>query len=154
MTNEEFVNQISAAETSLYRVAKSILKNDEDCADAIQNAVLKAFDKIGTLKNEKYFRTWLTRILINECYQIMRAKKEQVPYEEYMKKEEDSLGDSEVFRALMELDEMYRVPFTLHYIEGYSTKEIAKILDISISNVKARLFRARIKLQERLEGEK
>ena len=75
MTNEEFVNQISAAETSLYRVAKSILKNDEDCADAIQNAVLKAFDKIGTLKKEKYFRTWLTRILINECYQIMRKKK-------------------------------------------------------------------------------
>ena len=62
MTNEEFVSQISNAQTTLYRVAKSILKNDEDCADAIQNAVLKAFDKIGTLKQEKYFRTWLTRI--------------------------------------------------------------------------------------------
>lgn len=152
MTNEEFVSQISDAQTTLYRVAKSILKNDEDCADAIQNAVLKAFDKIGTLKQEKYFRTWLTRILIHECYQIMGKKKEQVPYEEYMEKKEDSLGDSEVFYALMELDEMYRVPFTLHYIEGYSTKEIAKILDISISNVKIRLSRARAKLQERLEG--
>ena len=152
MTNEEFVSQISNAQTTLYRVAKSVLKNDEDCADAIQSAVLKAFDKIGTLKQEKYFRTWLTRILINECYQIMRAKKEQVPYEEYMEKQEDSLGYSEVFHALMELDEMYRVPFTLHYIEGYSTKEIAKILDISISNVKTRLSRARAKLQERLEG--
>ena len=152
MTNEEFVYQISDAEKSLYRVAKSILKNDEDCADAIQNAVLKAFDKINTLKQEKYFRTWLTRILIHECYQIMRAKKEQVPYEEYMGEQEESLGYSEVFYALMELDEMYRVPFTLHYIEGYSTKEIAKILDISISNVKTRLSRARAKLQERLEG--
>ena len=152
MTNEEFVSQISDAQKTLYRVAKSILKNDEDCADAIQNAVLKAFDKLGTLKQEKYFRTWLTRILIHECYQIMRKKKEQVPYEEYMEKQEDSLGYSEVFHALMELDEMYRVPFTLHYIEGYSTKEIAKILDISISNVKTRLSRARAKLQERLEG--
>ena len=153
MTNEEFVKQISAAEKSLYRVAKSILKNDEDCADAIQNAVLKAFDKIGTLKKEKHFRTWLTRILINECYQILRMKKEQVPYEEYMEKEEEAFGYSDVFYALMELDEMYRIPFTLHYIEGYSTKEIAKILDISISNVKARLFRARGKLQKRLGGE-
>ena len=152
MTNEEFVYQISDAEKSLYRVAKSILKNDADCADAIQNAVLKAFDKINTLKQEKYFRTWLTRILIHECYQIMRAKKEQVPYEEYMGKQEESLGYSEVFYTLMEHDEMYRVPFTLHYIEGYSTKEIAKILDISISNVKTRLSRARAKLQERLEG--
>lgn len=130
MTNEEFVHQISNAQTTLYRVAKSVLKNDEDCADAIQNAVLKAFDKIGTLKQEKYFRTWLTRILINECYQIVRTKKEQVSYEEYMEKQEDSLGYSEVFHALMELDEMYRVPFTLHYVEGYSTEEIAKILDI------------------------
>lgn len=153
MTNEEFASQISDAEKSLYRVAKSILKNDEDCADAIQSAVLKAFDKIGTLKQEKYFRTWLTRILINECYQIMRTKKEQVPYKEYMEKQEDSLRYSEVFYALMELDEMYRVPFTLYYIEGYSTKEISKILDISISNVKIRLSRARAKLQERLEGE-
>ena len=79
MTNEEFVRQISESEKSLYRVAKSILKNDEDCADAIQNAVLKAFRNIGTLKQEKYFRTWLTRILINECYQIMRGKRSRFP---------------------------------------------------------------------------
>ena len=153
MTNEEFVRQISEAEKSLYRVAKSILKNDEDCADAIQNAVLKAFHNIGTLKQEKYFCTWLTRILINECYQIIRGKKEMVPYEEYMEKREDSLEYSEVFTALMELEEKYRIPFTLHYIEGYSIKEISKILGIGISNVKVRVFRARTKLQERLEGE-
>ena len=153
MTNEEFVKQISESEKSLYRVAKSILKNDEDCADAIQNAFLKAFHNIGTLKQEKYFRTWLTRILINECYQIVREKKEQVPYEEYMEKWVDSSEYSEVFIALMELEEKYRLPFTLHYIEGYSIKEISKILGIGISNVKIRVFRARTKLQERLEGE-
>ena len=153
MTNEEFVKQISESEKSLYRVAKSILKNDEDCADAIQNAVLKAFHNIGTLKQEKYFRTWLTRILINECYQIVRERKEQVPYEEYMENWVDSSEYSEVFTALMELEEKYRIPFTLHYVEGYSIKEISKILGTSISNVKIRVFRARTKLQERLEGE-
>ena len=61
MTNEEFVSQISDAQTTLYRVAKSILKNDEDCADAIQNAVLKAFDKINTLKQEKCICIWDSR---------------------------------------------------------------------------------------------
>lgn len=76
-----------------------------------------------------------------------------VPYEEYMEKREDSLEYSEVFTALMELEEKYRIPFTLHYIEGYSIKEISKILGIGISNVKVRVFRARTKLQERLEGE-
>lgn len=150
MTNEEFVHQISSAEKSLYRIARSILRNDEDCADAVQSAILKAFDKLDTLKQEKYFRTWLTRILINESYQILRSKEEQLPYEEYMERQEDVLEYSEVFIALMELEDIYRVPFTLHYIEGYSMKEISKILDISVSNVKIRLFRARIKLQGRL----
>ena len=153
MTNEQFVCHISDAEKSLYRVAKSILKNDEDCADAVQTAILKAFDKLDTLKHEKYFRTWLTRILINECYHLLKEKREQVPYEEYMESQESTPEYSEVFTALMELEDMYRVPFSLHYIEGYSTKEIAKLLDISVSNVKIRLSRARAKLQNRLGGE-
>ena len=165
MTNEQFVCHISDAEKSLYRVAKSILKNDEDCADAIQTAILKAFAKLDTLKHEKYFRTWLTRILIHECYRMLKDRKEQVSYEEYMEGQENALKKipesvientpeySEVFTALMELEEMYRVPFTLHYIEGYSTKEIAKLLNISVSNVKIRLSRARARLQNRLGGE-
>lgn len=162
MTKEQFVYHISEADQSLYRVAKSILKNDEDCADAVQSAILKAFDKLHTLKHEKYFRTWLTRILINESYQILRTRREQVSYEEYMEGQENPAGYSngcaapeysEVFAALMELEDMYRVPFTLHYIEGYSVKEIAKLLDISVSNVKIRLSRARQKLQVRLGGE-
>lgn len=153
MTNEQFVCHITDAEKSLYRVAKSILKNDEDCADAIQNAILKAFDKLGTLKHEKHFRTWLTRILINECYHMLKDRREQVPYEEYMEGQESTADYSEVFTALMELEDMYRVPFSLHYIEGYSTSEIAKLLDISVSNVKTRLSRARAKLQVRLGGE-
>ena len=153
MTNEEFVRQLSDAEKSLYRVAKSILKNDEDCADAVQSAALKAFDKLHTLKNEKYFRTWLTRILINESYLILRGRREQVPYEEYMEGQESTTEYSEVFTALMELEDMYRVPFSLHYIEGYSIREISKLLDISVSNVKIRLSRARAKLQVRLGGE-
>jgi len=153
VTNEEFVRQLSDAEKSLYRVAKSILKNDEDCADAVQSAALKAFDKLHTLKNEKYFRTWLTRILINESYLILRGRREQVPYEEYMEGQESTTEYSEVFTALMELEDMYRVPFSLHYIEGYSIREISKLLDISVSNVKIRLSRARAKLQVRLGGE-
>lgn len=153
MTNEEFVRHVKDAEKSMYRVSKTILYRDEDCADAIQNAILKAFDKLDTLKNEKYFVTWLMRILMNECYQMLRNRHEEVSYEEYMKNEESTSSNSEVYEALMELEDIYRIPFVLHYIEGYSTKEIAKILDISLSNVKIRLQRARIKLQDMLKGE-
>ena len=153
MTKEEFVQNVSAAEKSLYRVAKSILKDDEDCADAIQSAILHAFDKRNTLKQEKYFCTWLIRILINECYQVLRKKQAEVSYEEYMGNAESFPAHSEVYETLMELEELYRIPFVLHYIEGYSTKEIAKILTISLSNVKIRLQRARIKLQDILKGD-
>ena len=153
MTNEEFVHLISEAETSLYRVAKSIVHNDEDCADAVQSAILKAYDKLDTLRHKKYFKTWLTRILINECYQIINSRRKQVPYEEYMESAQQDMEYSEVFQALMELEDNYRIPFVLHHIEGYSVKEISQMLDIGISNVKIRLSRARAKLQVRLGGE-
>lgn len=153
MTNEEFVQLVSNSETSLYRVAKSILRNDEDCADAVQSAILKAFDKLNTLRHEKYFKTWLTRILINECYHMLNDRREQVPYEEYMEGAQSDVEYSEVFQTLMELEDMYRVPFSLHYIEGYSVKEISQMLDIGVSNVKIRLSRARGKLQNMLGGE-
>ena len=153
VTNEQFVCHISDAEDGMYRVAKSILKNDEDCADAIQEAILRAFDKLNTLRHENYFKTWLTRILINECYKILNKKKEEISYEEYMQESKETDMYSEVFEALMSLDEMYRIPFVLHYIEGYSTKEISEILNIGVSNVKIRLKRARIKLQDMLKGE-
>lgn len=153
MTNEEFVHHISDARSSMYHVAKAILKNDEDCADAIGEAVLRAFDKIDTLKQEKYFKTWLTRILLNECYKILNHRHEEVLYEEYMEKSEEKSIYSEVFEAVMRLDEIYRVPFVLHYVEGYSAKEISGILGISVSNVKIRLQRARVKLQNMLKGE-
>lgn len=62
----------------MYRVAKSLLYNDADCADAIQDAIVTAFAKLHTLKNDKYAKTWLVRILINECYKTMRREKKLV----------------------------------------------------------------------------
>ncbi len=58
----------------MYRVAKGILKVEEDIEDAIQTTILIAFNKINTLKDERYFKTWLIRILINECNKIYKKK--------------------------------------------------------------------------------
>lgn len=155
MTKKEFTAEVLKAEKSLYHIAKSILRNDEDCADAMQNAILQAYSKFNTLKNEAFFKTWLTRILINESYQMIRSRKLQVPYEEYM---EDQIsggfeGYSEVYLAVSELPELYRVPFVLHYVEGYSVKEAGQILKLSDSAVKVRLHRARNLMKEKLKGE-
>ena len=82
MKKEQFTKEVLNAEKSLYHTARSILANDEDCADAMQNAILHAYEKLHTLRSEAYFKTWLTRILINECCQIIRSKKPTVSYED------------------------------------------------------------------------
>ena len=153
MNREQFTTEVLKAEKSLYHIAKSILKNDEDCADAMQNAIL--YGKLHTLKNEAFFRTWITRILINESYQLIRGRKNQISYEEYMddRKAEDQTRYSELYRAVQELSESYRIPFVLHYVEGYSVKEIGIILKLTESAVKVRLHRARKLMKERLKGE-
>ena len=75
MKREQLGQLILASEDSMYHVAKSLLYNDADCQDAIQEAIAKAFDKIGTLKQDTYAKTWLLRILINECNKIHRHYK-------------------------------------------------------------------------------
>ncbi len=159
MDKEAFTAKVLEAEKSMYHIAKSILGNDEDCADAMQNAILLAYSKLHTLKNQAYFKTWLIKILMNQCYQMIREKKAAVSYEEYMEGQfpEEYLAiedeeKSEIFLEVMNLQEKYRVPFVLHYVEGYSVKEIAKMLEISEQNVKTRLYRSRNLLKVRLKG--
>lgn len=163
MTKEQFSVQILAVEQSLYRVAKSLLKNDDDCADAIQNAILKAYGKLHTLKHEKYFKTWVTRIVINESYAILRENKrnqrfftdEFIHLAQISQVEETAAEErlySPVFEEITKIKETWRIPFVLHYVEGYSIAEIAKMLSLSEGTVKTRLYRARNRLKERLKG--
>lgn len=72
MTKEQLGSLILDSERQLYSTAKTILFSDYDCADAIQETIVKAFSNVGTLKNDNYARTWLIRILINECYSLVR----------------------------------------------------------------------------------
>lgn len=156
MNKNQFTAEVLEAEKSLYHVAKSILKNDEDCADAMQSAILAAYARLDTLKHESFFRTWLTRILINECYQLIRSRKPQVAYEDYMEgrgEEDAKTRYSELYLSIQKLSERYRIPFVLHYVEGYSVKEIGGLLRLTESTVKVRLHRARNLMKEKLKGE-
>ena len=67
MTRDEFSKRVLESEQTLYRISMSMLKNETDCEDAVQTAILTAYEKLSTLKEEQYFRTWLVRILINIC---------------------------------------------------------------------------------------
>ena len=151
MTNEEFAKIVTDTAAVMYRVSKSILKNDEDCEDAVQEAIAKAFSKLWSLKNESFAKTWLIRIVINECYSILRKKKISFYNKEITLEEADSNDYSELYKALNELPADYRVTVVLYYIEGYSVKETAQILKVTEGTVKSRLSRGRKKLRGFLE---
>ena len=80
----------------LYRVAYGMLQNENDISDAVSATVLKAFEKIKSLKKEEYFRTWITRILINECNNLLREKKKIVYIEDYNLEKEMHTKEEEV----------------------------------------------------------
>lgn len=155
MTKEQLGTLILDSERQLYSTAKTILADDHDCADAIQETIVKAFSKIGTLRNDKYAKTWLIRILINECYTFLRKSSKLVPMEgmsEMAKTNSDKNADySELYKALNSLKEELRLPVILYYIEDFNIKEIAQILEISEGAVQKRLARARGKLKRDLQ---
>ena len=131
----------------LYRVAISILMNDEDAADAIQDTILGCWEKLHTLKQEKYFKTWLTRILINHCYDMRKKQQRMTTMEDYEEPVAEDQYNVELKEALRQLDEKYRIVMVLYYSEGYQTGEIAELLEIPRSTVQSRLQRGREKLE-------
>lgn len=154
MNKDTFVNKVLEAQSTLYRVSKSILANDQDCEDAVQGAILKAYDKLDTLKNEQYFKTWLVRILINECYDLRNKVHPQISYDEYFETAEaDSREDyTELYTAIKKLPERIRITIVLYYVEGYSVEEIKRILEIPAGTVKSRLSKGRKLLKMKLEN--
>ena len=152
MNDRDYMSRVLAMERRLYRIAQAILWNDSDAADAIQSAVFKAWAKKGGLREERYFETWLIRILINECKNIWRRKPRiemELP---------DNLnipvnGEQGMFEILMALPEKQRITLELHYIEGYRTREIALLLGVPESTVKWRLAQGRRTLKRMLGEE-
>lgn len=143
---DAFTQLIKFYSKDMYRVALAILMNDEDVADAMQETILSCWEKIHTLKKEEFFKTWLTRILINKCYDIRNEKKRFDDMENMTEPSEEDHYNIEFKEALSTLDEKYRIIMTLFYAEGYRINEIADMLKIPPSTVQTRLQRGRDKL--------
>lgn len=154
MNRNTFIDKVLESEDTLYRVAKSILLHDEDCEDAVQSAILRAYDKLNTLKEERYFKTWLVRILLNECYNLKRKEILKVPYEECFEsvKSEEKIDYSDLYIAIKNLPEKIKITVVLYYVEGYSVEEIKQILKIPSGTVKSRLSKGRKLLKIKLEN--
>ena len=148
--NEAFLELINENKLNIYRVARGILSNEHDIEDAIQNTIIKAYEKINTLKKNEFFRTWLVRILINECNEIIRRNKRVVSINESNHEERynDCYENIDLTKAINSLSEELRVTTVLFYFEDMSIKDIASMLNIPNGTVRSRLSRARKILRE------
>lgn len=154
MDKQFFTEEVKAAERSLYRVARSYMPSDEDAADAVQEALCRAWAKRNTLREPRYFRTWLTRVLINACKDELRRRKRAQPTYDMPEAEAVAAmgGLDDLREALEALNVKYRVPVVLYYLDGYTVAEIAGMLSLPQGTVKNRLFRAKQRLRARLQG--
>lgn len=146
-TDAWFAREIEAAEASMFRVAFAILRNRTDVEDATQSAILKAYDRLGTLADRKIFRTWLIRILKNECFDILRSRRPIIALDDCDPGYEMQVPDFDLNRAFDMLSPEERLTVTLFYFEGYKTAEIAKLTDVSEGTVRSRLSRARASMK-------
>lgn len=155
ISKEEFTMLIRDNKVSLYRLARGIVKNEQDVQDAVSSAILKSFENLGKLSSVNSFRPWIMKILVNECYSILRKKK-HLDLKENMEELNITYEDNhhnELMWTIEKLDNDSRTILTLFYYEDMSIKDIRKILSISEGTVKSRLSRAKAKLKIILENE-
>ena len=142
---EAFVSLVKQYEDVLYRTASRLLKNDEDVADAMQDAIISAYEKLHTLKNDEYFNTWICKILINKCNSLLNKNKNVSVIDENLliQKRDDEFQKIELEDALNSLNEVYKLALILYYIVGLNVKEISEFLKEPEGTIKSRLSRAK-----------
>ena len=149
MDREAFAGRVTALQGSLYRVAASYLRGESDRLDAVSEAITRAWEKRHTLRDERLFRTWITRILIRECVNIQRRQKRSVPVDALPEAESEPEDEriAALREALAQLPQRQRTMTVLHYMEGYDVREVARIMGTTKNAVCAGLSRARARLR-------
>ena len=146
---------IAEYQVYLYKTAFLYVKNEADSLDAVQECVMRGLLAIGKVKEPQYFKTWITRILLN-CIWQGKKQTQTVALEEYREKGvENYLIEEKVdlYDAIDSLKEQYKTVVILFYFQELKIKEIARIMEIPEGSVKAYLYRAKKQLRRWLEGE-
>lgn len=166
-----FEKLVRQYDRQVFRIAQHITQNREDAEDVVQDAFLKAYEKLDQFQGNSKFYTWLVRIAVNESLMRLRKRRtgKMVSIDEDVETEDGSMprdladwspdpeslyGQSEMAEILKKtiqgLPQGFKVVFLLRDVEGLSTEETAETLGLSIPAVKSRLLRARLQLRERL----
>ncbi|WP_424630779.1 RNA polymerase sigma factor [Bradyrhizobium sp. SYSU BS000235] len=169
---EAFRTIIQRYNQRLYRMARSILKNDTEAEDAVQEAYIRAFTHLESFRGDSSLGTWLSRIVINEALGRLRAQRPSVDIDAFeqprvaaeiiqfpLATKPDDPERTMAQRQLLQLveqatdnlPEVYRIVFTARVIEGLSVEDTAEILGLRPETVKTRLHRARRLVREQLD---
>lgn len=154
---EWFSSNVKLHQSGLYGLAISILKNEEDAKDAVQETLYKAFYNIDSLRNPEKFKPWIMKILANTAYEMIRNKKYQLNIDDYNDIIEtpntlDLSTKINLWDAVQSLNLSYRPIIIMFYYEDLSIKEISEILSLTPVTTRKRLSRARKQLKQILEG--
>jgi RNA polymerase sigma-70 factor, ECF subfamily len=150
-----FERLVEQHEQRLYTLAARVLGSREDAADAVQEALVRAWLALPKFRGDARFSTWLYRIVVNAAHD-MRPKRREMPTDELPEPADprDRFAEQELSgelqRALDALDESYRVAVVLYDVLGCSYAEIAEMTGVAEGTVKSRIFRGRSELAERL----
>lgn len=144
---------VTRYENTLFRAALAILGDVPEAEDAVQDTFLRCLEKRPEFRDQDHEKAWLLKVTANGCKSRLRARKRH-PTEElfdiYPAKDAES---RELVEAVLTLPANQRAAVHLHYYEGYTTGEIARILGQRPGTVRSHLSRARQALRRQLEGE-
>lgn len=138
--------------SAFYRMAYSIVGNRADAEDAVQQAFLNAW-RARNKARPGAEKAWMMRIVINECYTLLRRRNRTVPLEDASALPAPEMPDCGLHEAIRRLPEGLRTPLLLKYMEGLTEKEVAAAMHLSLTGVKNRLYRARKALKKLLDEE-
>lgn len=159
-----FTELFHAHEARVYRLALTILHNQQDAEDAVQDVFIRIFERIGSYKADAAFQTWLTTIVVNACRDKLRRRKVRRALSlDWLRNRASDANvvetvvqrqqQQQLWQMVHALDEKYRLPLILHYHERIPCQDVAQILGIRTSTVYSRLNTARQKLRTLLQAE-
>ena len=154
---EAFTELIISFEQDLYRIASIRLNSANDIDDVIQMTIEQALKNIKKLRQPQYIKTWLIKILINNCNVIYKRRKNKIEYDENIKIDAKNYNDEinsklDFYILIKSLNDKEKIAITLYYSENLTTKEISKILKEPESTIRNRIARAVKKLKNKFEG--
>ena len=145
-----FCDNIKDLENGMYRLSYSILRNETDAQDAVQEAIYRSYKNLEFLKDKRKFKSWIYKIITNTSFEMLKNKKDYLDIEQENVQEDKIDIDTHLtlWNAVQGLEQPYRTTITLFYYEDMSIKEISKITGTKIDAIKKQLSRGREKIKE------